>query len=774
MSEPHFPSAIPPRTPAKPYSLHIPPAHSISYVAVPNGIAPSPISEEDTGPGSSVEDEDDGPLEVHENERFARRASLSRTSLNNRHVRFPAAPSSAESYRIDRSPTKRKDGERHRNPSLFGSIAAFLRKGGSNGTPSDDGISSSSRRWHTRLDKNIKRAGRDNDSSEDEAAVNYARHASTLSASYVRTTSSAMPVSPLTPSPSTGSPLVGPANQRRKTLKRSSVPVPAPGATSEKGWMSDGVAASGSKKGKAKSNAGANGSASSPSSAITSTPKKRAVSVDTNDIALHAVADVKASLSRNSSLSKQSVMSAPAHVPVASTSRLPESISTGQHESLSRRKRNTVSGSSPKSASTPGSPGHRRTASLSGPPMSRSGLTRANDEPSLMSIVENVSRQNKEAWIKQDPNRMLISVKAPPPVNVSLELENSPAPALPTSTSMSVTPANVTPRVAEKRPAATLKDSSVNRSSLTASASAPSLPISTPSRPAAATATKSPLRSALRNHSRSPSPQQPQNSAGPSLDPVAENGKHAVEPQHTPTPMVPSPSVNTVSTTDFYSPAITSSSANTVAPTSSPATFYSPDNTPSPANTSVNISSPATFYTPVIPSSPAIISSPANMTVEPSRRRSLIDDNSSISSYETTREVFDDEAATETEVPPLPPPPPPPSNEKPKLHLEGSDVSRNTDSTTSAALPARRKSVRMSLPPTFSTTPPALDDDDESQRDSHRPWADVTPRSKTPNGWGSKIEENGVRDAWADSSDEDEDYSRARRLLSRLSRKAVH
>ena len=57
----------------------------------------------------------------------------------------------------------------------------------------------------------------------------------------------------------------------------------------------------------------------------------------------------------------------------------------------------------------------------------------------------------------------------------------------------------------------------------------------------------------------------------------------------------------------------------------------------------------------------------------------------------------------------------------------------------------------MSLQPTFSSTPPALCDEDG---EGYAPW-------------NESFSEGGRRgDVWADSSEEDEVYSRARRLLS--------
>lgn len=145
-------------------------------------------------------------------------------------------------------------------------------------------------------------------------------------------------------------------------------------------------------------------------------------------------------------------------------------------------------------------------------------------------------------------------------------------------------------------------------------------------------------------------------------------------------------------------------------------------------------------------------------------------DVSSISSYETGHEVFDDDEP-EPSPPPSPSPPPPP----PPPHDNVSDVSNSTTSTASP--PVRRKSVRMSLPPTFSATPPALDETDEDERERHEPWSHssrarggaATPRAEAP--WGTRIEQNGARDVWADSSDEDTEYSAAKRLLTRLARK---
>jgi hypothetical protein len=84
-------------------------------------------------------------------------------------------------------------------------------------------------------------------------------------------------------------------------------------------------------------------------------------------------------------------------------------------------------------------------------------------------------------------------------------------------------------------------------------------------------------------------------------------------------------------------------------------------------------------------------------------------DEVSVSSYETGHENPDEE---EEEEEGLPPPPPPHDH-------PASDVSASSTSTQTPAVPARRKSVRVSLQPTFSPTPPAFDDDE-----THAPWGD--------------------------------------------------
>ncbi|KAF8198200.1 hypothetical protein K438DRAFT_2016305 [Mycena galopus ATCC 62051] len=153
------------------------------------------------------------------------------------------------------------------------------------------------------------------------------------------------------------------------------------------------------------------------------------------------------------------------------------------------------------------------------------------------------------------------------------------------------------------------------------------------------------------------------------------------------------------------------------------------------------------------------------------------DDAASISSYETGHESFNEDGdETEHEddhgKPPTPPPreygngtilhdSPVPNNHNliEDYGYGGSDLSASSASTQTGApaVPQRRKSVRVSLQPTFSATPPAIDDyteDEEEEGNRHAPW------SSPP-----------TADMWEDSSEEDIEYQKAKKLLTRISRK---
>ena len=382
-----------------------------------------------------------------------------------------------------------------------------------------------------------------------------------------------------------------------------------------------------------------------------------------------------------------------------------------------------------------------------------------------MSIVEGISRMNREAAFKQDPNRMLVVPQAPGPINIEYsesigELPviraTLPTPAAPLHTppsppTQSQPNGTARPRKKEGGPPRPQENNYRNSLLLSASASAPTLPLSAsanqgsskplPSSPSL----KMPLRSALRNPSRSPSP-----------NPPASALVNGAIPQTTP----------------VKAPAQAQAAVTATVTANGP---VGPE--PAPA--------PAPFTEP-----------------EPIKRRES--DISSISSYETSPEVFldgnGDESGSESgESPPLPPIPLPAAPDSPghavafqngdarqqyqqqEQRENGSELSHSTASTAVQAPvvqpepPRRRKSVRMSLPPTFSATPPAMDDTDEGEddreqeRERRRPWAATTTAAAAQRGgWGSRIEEVSQRDMWADSEEEEAEYSAAKRMLARF------
>ncbi|KAI0942613.1 hypothetical protein AcW1_003196 [Taiwanofungus camphoratus] len=672
------PTSVQAQTSPRPYTLSIPPAHAISDVAVPRGWAnatPAPwrISEVDEAEdGSSAEEEEDArPLEVHENARFAkgksRAPSMSEPGHGPsstrghpdgadeaRHVHFP--PPSVESD----TPSSQKGRKRTGSVSLFGrSIAALFHK-----------------------DKDRDKAKRGDDSSDDEHAASSSQYP-TWSPAYTQSRGEAAVV------PSTSDPAVNRGRLKRRT-KRNSTQAKS-GDESTRGWASDGASAKsagtrgkGIPKGAALTDTGAKMRTQSGPPRMNGdarpdgfeTPKAKGTSVQSEKG--HATPEAKPTLSRNTSLSNQSVASA-ATAPARSDT--PHPSSARQTALAHRRTPSLDIHDYPANASTSTSPAahtHAYKRAITVPPPSRnpSGLTRTNDVPSLMSIVEGVARQNRAARAIQDPNRMLVVPRAPPPVSVRLEFgktqhsERPPAP------------------VPERR------GSPLKSLAASGSASAPSVPVSLPTESATSPKppAKMPLRSALR-HSRTPSPNPPPQTA-PSL----------------------------------------SAALDTTVPASN-------------ADTSKAVVTPVS-------------------TAQDAKQD---DDTASIASYHTGHEVFDEEDSQ-------PSPPPPPPHDVPPKTAGGSELSHSSSTTTTATAPVRRKSVRMSLPPTFSTTPPALDDEEEAQKGRHQPWSSSRPARVDPSltvGWASRIEHNGVRDVWQDSSDEDEDYSTAKRLLWRVERKSA-
>lgn len=98
----------------------------------------------------------------------------------------------------------------------------------------------------------------------------------------------------------------------------------------------------------------------------------------------------------------------------------------------------------------------------------------------------------------------------------------------------------------------------------------------------------------------------------------------------------------------------------------------------------------------------------------------------------------------------------------PRDHDQGGATSSTASGDTHTV---RRKSVRVSLQPTFSPAPPAgydqFDEDENEPGGRHVSWSSRTKR----------VSGVATHDVWQDSSEEDEEYRRARQLLSRMGKR---
>ncbi len=155
-------------------------------------------------------------------------------------------------------------------------------------------------------------------------------------------------------------------------------------------------------------------------------------------------------------------------------------------------------------------------------------------------------------------------------------------------------------------------------------------------------------------------------------------------------------------------------------------------------------------------------------------------DSDSIGSFRTVRESLEEEPTPTPQLATIP-------TSSSSLAVPGQNESEVSGSSNSAAGAGagtrRRKSVRVSLQPTFSPSPPALDEDeDEIWKRSGRPEPlggntngghddDDDYDHDKRNGWGKNGARDRERDFWVDSSDEDEEYSKARKMLTRTSKK---
>ncbi|KIP02613.1 hypothetical protein PHLGIDRAFT_37817 [Phlebiopsis gigantea 11061_1 CR5-6] len=680
----HLTTEIP--SPPRPYTLHIPPAHSISDLGFPNGTI-APLARVDEGGGSSA-DEEEGRLEVRENERFSlNRGKSQRKDHSPSKSAFPASVSAPQVV------TRSKPRQRQ-NSGMFGSIAAFFHHKGSSAGSDDErapygsepyASTKSGSRWKSRTDKNLARR---NSSDDERPSFTYPR---TLPPDPISTGQ----LAPTTDSStSASSQRLKKRTSKRNTMQGAPKTSALTSVAEDRGWASDNpipAQKSGTLKAKKKTKQQAKPSAATaPATSGPGTKNKKGKEVEilhivdekkapaapsspalsrgkkANGITLSAGLPTEVSLSRNSSTSRHSITSA-ASAPV----NLSHSTTIHFAPALPHRSRSSHQRSASLDAGHP-----RHTAEGKATPK-RTGAaavyptTRTGGEASLMSIVEGVATRNREHAQQQDPNRMLFVAKAPPPVSISVELEAAGA-------------SIVRP---PPPPAKMEREASERSVPLTPSIPPPQVPVlHQPSSPE-----MKPLRSAMRNSSRSPSPPRPL--------------KLAIAP----IPLARPPLRSAARTLD------------------------APDDG---------------------------------------------DDVASISSYETTRETLDDEElktpvqaqtprfAVPPATPSLPPAvPPKPVSPSANGNSNGSEASQSTESSTAG--PTRRKSVRMSLPPTFSPTPPAVDDTDETMVRRFEPWSSPVYSGGE---WASRIREG--RDVWQDSSeDEDEDYSAAKKLLSKFGRR---
>ncbi|KAG8945178.1 hypothetical protein FRC04_001157 [Tulasnella sp. 424] len=172
---------------------------------------------------------------------------------------------------------------------------------------------------------------------------------------------------------------------------------------------------------------------------------------------------------------------------------------------------------------------------------------------------------------------------------------------------------------------------------------------------------------------------------------------------------------------------------------------------------------------------------PSPPKVETPKAKPEDDDSASMSSYETGHEDFEESDAPTVQadkpiVQPtprlasglfssVPPPPPPHDSEK----NGGTDLSHSTQ-TDSTGQPSRRKSVRMALPPSVSSTPAAT----PAARDDEPQWGVPSSSSSRPAPSGiqhKRWHSHAERDIWAEEdSDAEGDYGTARRALERATR----
>ena len=542
-------SPVPDTSPAKThqtqsYRLSIPPAHAISDQLLPPSVVQHRIieePEEEMGGSSADEDEQNQVLEVHENNPFGagknkgkekegvkgkkkverrRKANtvivdgstdkgIVKPKARPGSVQFPTSSSAPPGFSLGASAWHRSgasDDNLHahttrerKKSSLLNSIAGLFRS--SPNIPSYQESPSHWRtaRWATRTDKNLKRV-KGGDSSDDDARVGVAPD-----------------------------PVIDYDALKRKSQVEKKV-LPEPGGLPGGG---------GGKRLRKASRKGGPGS--------------RKVSSETDRIASDSLALAYPGEGRKVS-GKRVSREIPAFPPSSPSALYNANTTTGVAQTPESNV--TVVRSSSRAASLDGgrpilrkSSDKRRSvdvvsdsglqvndASTSTPPSARVTLVNGTPSPngtlrvatrngqqqqSLMSIVENVSAQNRTNWGKTNPNSLLVEVKAPQPVvNMNVERPHVYVTESPTAGKGKHGNANGADlttngsRIARSQSPtmATSQALDVNRLSIIAgSASTPSLPLRSgasdiSSLHSGGASPLRPLRSALRTRTPSPNP----------------------------------------------------------------------------------------------------------------------------------------------------------------------------------------------------------------------------------------------------------------------------
>ena len=367
---------------------------------------------------------------------------------------------------------------------------------------------------------------------------------------------------------------------------------------------------------------------------------------------------------------------------------------------------------------------------------------------SLMSIVESVSKGNRAGWVEPSVEVTPIPiVKAPAKVSrreleEQIDIQRSSPPSKAANRMSS-------PGPSERKTASALSDHATTSSS---SMSMPKAPGSIfDSNGSLSTPPSSASSPAIVLHQ--PIPRSPATATPVVAESDLSSGSGAKTSSQTRATLSPPPR-NAMSPRPDKSP-LKSAMRNGGSRSPSPSPLTMP--LPLPV---MEIPAPAPAPVPRVTASPA---PPADESEDE-------DDGASISSYKTVdggdeddEDVEEDATHAESEVstssnatiqratpPPPTPPPAVPPLPPPKALPQPQGITPSTSNST--VTPARRKSVRVSLKPTFSPTPPAIEYDDVS-------WSE--------NGSAVEGSGSGVKDVWEDSSDDDEEYERARKLLNR-------